>query len=193
MSVRRSALTVSAVLAALATGVAPAADAAPATASEILNCTVNAAVTFDPALSDGPEATTVTIGGTATGCTDSQSGPTAVVGGTVTATLTFGTLSCNPLTVPALVPGSTATFTWNLQNGTHASSTITDIAVVEVDGAGTLTGTVTGSSSRLAGETLTAVLNIDSDQPIIDNCIDVLAGIGQPIAHSTLTAATAFS
>ncbi|MEV7939117.1 hypothetical protein AB0O82_23650 [Kitasatospora sp. NPDC088264] len=194
MSVRRSAVTVSAVLAAaLCTAVPPVADAAPTAAAEILNCTVNAAVNFSPPLSAGPEATTVAIGGTASGCLDSQGGPTAVTGGTVTATLKFGTLSCNPLTPPAMAPGSTATFTWNLKDGTQASSTITDIAVVDVDGAGTLTGTVTGSSTRLAGENLTTVLNIDSDQPILDNCVDVLLGVGQPIAQSTLTADAAFS
>lgn len=193
MSVRRSAVTVSAVLAALCTGVTPVADAAPKAAAETLNCTVNAAVSFSPPLSAGPEATTVAIGGTASGCEDSLDGPTAVTGGTVTATLRFDAISCSPATPPALAPGSSATFTWNLKNGTQASSTITDIAIVEVDGAGTLTGTVTGSSTRLAGEKLSALVDVTSDQPIVDNCVDVLLGTGQDIAHSTLTADATFS
>ncbi|MFD7589283.1 hypothetical protein ACFV84_28060 [Kitasatospora sp. NPDC059811] len=193
MSVRRSAVTVSAVLAALCTGVAPVADAAPTSAAEILNCTVNAAVTFSPPLSADPQATTMAIGGTASGCTGSLDGPTAVTGGTVTATLRFGAISCSPATPPALAPGSSATFTWNLKDGTQASSTVTDIAIVEVDGSGTLTGTVTASSTRLAGQKLTALVDVTSDQPLVDNCVDVLLGTGRPIADSTLTADLSFS
>ncbi|MFD4399452.1 hypothetical protein [Kitasatospora sp. NPDC058397] len=183
----------SAVLAALSTGVAPVADAAPPAAPEILDCAVKAAVTFSPPLSADPQSITMAAGGTASGCTDSLDGPTAVTGGTVTATLRFGTLSCSPATPPALAPGSSATFTWNLKDGTQATSTVTDIAIVEVDGSGTLTGTVTASSTRLAGQKLTALVDVTSDQPLVDNCVDVLLGTGRPIADSTLTADLSFS
>ncbi|MFJ6776539.1 hypothetical protein ACIQOV_37220 [Kitasatospora sp. NPDC091257] len=37
----------------------------------------------------------------------------------------------------------------------------------------------------------TSLLNIDSDQPILDNCVDILLG-APPIADSTLTADIAF-
>ncbi|MFF3005992.1 hypothetical protein ACFVTF_24670 [Kitasatospora sp. NPDC057940] len=183
----------SAVLAALSTGVAPAADAAPPAAPEVLDCAVKAAVTFSPPLSADPQAITMAVDGTASGCTDSLDGPTAVTGGTVAATLRFGTLSCSPATPPALAPDSSATFTWNLKDGTQATSTVTDIAIVEVDGSGTLTGTVTDSSSRLAGQKLTALVDVTSDQPLVDNCVDVLLGTGRPIADSTLTADISFS
>ncbi|MEV8328682.1 hypothetical protein [Kitasatospora sp. NPDC056731] len=183
----------SAVLAALSTGVTPAADAAPPAAPERLDCALTAAVTFSPPLSADPQATTMAIGGTASRCKDSLDGPTAVTGGTVTATLKFGTISCSPATPPVLAPGSSATFTWNLKDGTQATSTVTDIAIVEVDGSGSLTGTVTASSTRLAGEKLSALVDVTSAQPLVDNCVDVLLGTGQPIADSTLTADLSFS
>ncbi|MFI5618062.1 hypothetical protein [Streptomyces sp. NPDC051567] len=184
-----------AALAVLSAGQLPAAWAAPASAAvpEILNCTVNASVTFSPPLSASALATTVAIGGTVSNCVDSRTGGAAVVGGSLSATLLFSRLSCSPLPPPALAAGSSATFTWNLRDGTQAGSTVTGIAVTEVDGAGTLTGTVTGASSRLAGEKLTAVLNIDSDQPVVDNCLSVILGTGDPIPRSTLTADVAFS
>ncbi|MGW1176276.1 hypothetical protein ACWD4P_21490 [Kitasatospora sp. NPDC002543] len=163
-----------------------------AAAPETLNYLTNAAVHFSPPLSTTAQATTVAITGTVSSCTDSQSGATAVTGGTVTTTLHFSALSCNPLLPATLTPGASAAFTWNLANGTHSSSTVTGLALTEIDGAGTLTGTVTSTSPRLAGETLTSLLNIDSDQPILDNCVDVLLG-APPIANSTLTADIALS
>ncbi|MFD4396857.1 hypothetical protein [Kitasatospora sp. NPDC058478] len=154
---------------------------------------MNAAVAFSPPLSAQAPPTTVTIGGTAGTCLDSQTGDSTIVSGTVSATLKFTALSCNPATPAVLAQGSTAAFTWNLKDGGQATSTLTGIAITQVDGAGTLTATVTDGSTRLAGEKLTALLNIDSDQPILDNCIDVLLGTGTPITNSTLTAETAFA
>ncbi|MFF7635061.1 hypothetical protein ACFZB9_18160 [Kitasatospora sp. NPDC008050] len=191
LSASRQALTMAATLAVLSAA-APAADAAPAAATETLSCSVNGDVTFSPALSAQAPPTTVTIGGTAANCLDSQSGTGAVVSGTVTATLKFSALSCDPAKPAVLAPGSTAAFTWTLKDGSQATSTLTGIALTEIDGTGTLTATVTSGSSRLAGEKLTALLNVDSKQPVVDNCIDVLLGTGAPIINSTLTADAAF-
>ncbi|MFE4512745.1 hypothetical protein ACFRMQ_00920 [Kitasatospora sp. NPDC056783] len=190
MLVRRTATTALTVLAALCASAVPAATVRAAT-PETLDCLTNAAVAFSPPLSATAQATTVAITGTVSGCTDSRSGGTAITGGTVTTTLHFGSLSCNPLLPATLTPGASAAFLWNLADGSHSSSTVTGLALTQVDGAGTLTGTVTNTSPRLSGEALTSLLNIDSDQPILDNCVDVLLG-APPIANSTLTADVAF-
>ncbi|WP_328958726.1 hypothetical protein [Kitasatospora purpeofusca] len=191
MLVRRTVSTILTTITALCASAVPTATV-HAAAPEVLNCLTNAAVHFSPPLSATAQAVTVTIAGTVSGCTDSQTGATAITGGRVTTTLHFASLSCNPLLPATLKPGASAAFTWNLANGTRAGSTVTGLALSQIAGAGTLTGTVTGSSPRLAGEHLTSLLNIDSDQPIIDNCVDVLLGIGAPIANSTLTADIAF-
>ncbi|MFB8172577.1 hypothetical protein [Kitasatospora purpeofusca] len=115
-----------------------------------------------------------------------------ITGGTVTTNFRFSALSCNPFLPATLMPGSAASFTWNLANGTSSGSTAGGLALTQIDGSGTLTGTVAGDSPRLAGEHLTSLLNIDSDQPLLDNCVDVLLGIGAPINNSTLTADIAF-
>ncbi|MFD4908161.1 hypothetical protein [Kitasatospora purpeofusca] len=191
MPLRRTTPVALTVLAAVSTALAPAA-AARAAAPEVLTCSVNASVAFAPPLSAAGPATTVTIGGTASGCSDSRTGQSAVVGGTVTATLAFGALSCNPLIPATLKPGASAYFTWNLKDGSQTTSTVGALALTEVDGVGTLTGTVTPTSPRLAGEHLTTILNITSVQPLTDNCIDVLAGTGAPISNSTLAGQISF-
>ncbi|MFF2080190.1 hypothetical protein ACFVXG_36195 [Kitasatospora sp. NPDC058162] len=191
MSVRRSVTVAVTALAALGACALPCATV-HAAVPETLNCLANAAVTFDPPLGASARATTVSISGTVSGCADSQGGAGAVTGGTVTATLTFSSLSCSPLAPATLAPGASAAFAWNLAGGTRTASTVTALALTQVDGAGTLTGTVTADSPRLAGEKLTSLLNIDSDQPLLDNCADVLLLGAPPIAASTLTADIAF-
>ncbi|MFB7911951.1 hypothetical protein ACFC1T_36510 [Kitasatospora sp. NPDC056076] len=191
MLVRRTVTASLAALAALCASALPAATV-HAAAPETLNCLANAAVTFDPPLGASARATTVAISGSVSGCTDSRGGGGAVTGGTVTATLKFTSLSCSPLNPATLAPGASAAFSWDLADGTRTASAVTALALTQVDGAGTLAGTVTADSPRLAGEKLTSLLNIDSDQPLLDNCADVLLLGAPPIAASTLTADIAF-
>ncbi|MFD9425375.1 MULTISPECIES: hypothetical protein [unclassified Streptomyces] len=197
MSARRTATALLTALAALCAAAIPASAApgapttpAPAPAAELLDCVTQSSVVFTPPLTATPRPTTVTLHGSAAPCVDVPTGPTAVLSGTLTATLNFSALSC---TASTQAPGATADFTWQLANGTTTTSHVTGLTLTQALGAGTLTGTVTPTSPRLAGQTLTAVMNVTSNQPLLGNCAAVILGLDDEIPNSTLIADLAFT
>ncbi|GLF99544.1 hypothetical protein [Streptomyces yaizuensis] len=202
MSARRTLTALCTALIAVAAAAAPTAAttatttsaSAPAPAAvraaELLDCVSQSSVVFTPPLKATARPTTVTLNGSAAPCVDAPLGPQAVVSGTFTATLPFTALSCTASTQAA---GATVDFTWRLADGTQTTSHVTGLTLTQALGAGTLTGTVSPTSPRLAGQTLTAVMNVTSNQPLLGNCAAVVLGLANEIPSSTLVADLAFT
>ncbi|ALG08205.1 hypothetical protein AOZ06_15965 [Kibdelosporangium phytohabitans] len=140
-----------------------------------------ATIGFAPPLTLTPRTTTVTISsGVANLCLDTSGQTPAVQSGTFTGQLTT-TMSC---VTAGNTPG-TATFSWNLADGTHANSSSSVSLTADVAGEIVVTGTVTGG--RFAGATLLGVFDVTSTNAL-NLCL-----LGQGVSTAALRGPLTFA